>query len=131
MNGSVSPRSAIKGNNESASSSSGAKYVGKGSRDISGFLKTESFMNTKFPTAPGTWWIMEDEYYFETINMFINWTSNSYQESLRVSLAKHYLKEKDLTKTVGYMHTPWITITNNQDMVGREVGPLDLGTTIE
>lgn len=74
---------------------------------------------------------MEDEYYFETINMFINWTINSYQESLRVSLAKHYLKEKDLTKTVGYMHTPWITITNNQDMVGREVGPLDLGTTIE
>lgn len=55
MNGSVSPKSASKGSNFEGSSSSGAKKVGNGSNDISGFLYTASFMNTKFPVAPGTW----------------------------------------------------------------------------
>lgn len=46
MNGSSSPRSAIIGSNSDNSSSKRAKWVGKGSVEISGFLKTESLMKT-------------------------------------------------------------------------------------
>lgn len=44
MRGSISPRSAIKGSNLDISSSSGIKYVGNGSVEMSGFLQKASFI---------------------------------------------------------------------------------------
>lgn len=56
---------------------------------------------------------MEHEYYSETINMFIHRTSNSYQESLRVSLAKHYSKETDLINSRRWQKKYAHTIDNH------------------
>lgn len=45
--------------------------------------------------------------------MFIHRTRNSYQESLRVSSAKHYPKEKDLIKSRRWQKKAAHTIDNH------------------
>lgn len=52
MNGSTSPRSAMRGSKSSASPC--VKYVGNGSEAVSGFLNIESLTKTKLPWGPGT-----------------------------------------------------------------------------